>query len=153
MIDVRAHRPRARGLAALALVALAAFWLGVAPAAAAPADDGFTPVPADAAPAPEALSSPLLVKVAYGLIWVAVCVYLGSLWRRGRRLAAEIEELRRRLDRHVSDRGGGSLPLAPPQTPPRSGGPSPPPLASRTSMSSLPAPILEPRRTATEAPR
>jgi CcmD family protein len=97
-------------LATLALVALAALLLGAAPVRAAPADDGFVPVPAGASPAPEALSAPLLVKVAYGAIWAAVCGYLVGLWRRSRRLEDEIEELRHRLDRQL--RPGTQAPAA-----------------------------------------
>ncbi|HEY3354962.1 MAG TPA: hypothetical protein VGQ83_17040 [Polyangia bacterium] len=100
----------ARALAAAAV--LATLVLASHPALAAPppgspqGDDGFKPVPAGQAVAEPTLTSPMLVKVAYSLIWLAVCGYLVGLWRRGQRLAAEMEDLRRRLDPklHVSEK-------------------------------------------------
>jgi hypothetical protein len=75
-----------------------------APAAAdvrAPADSGFTPIgPGESAAPPDTLTAPTLVKAAYSLIWLAVVVFLVSLWRRQRRLGDEVAALRARLDRN-----------------------------------------------------
>ena len=46
----------------------------------------------------EATSASLHVTLAYGAIWVVAVLYLVFIWRRQARIAAEIAELRRRLD-------------------------------------------------------
>jgi hypothetical protein len=103
-------RVRARSAALAAALTLGAVLGASAPAFAAPAaDDGFKPVPAGQAAAPEAtLSAPMLVEVAYSAIWIAVTIYLVGLWRRSQRLAGEMEELRRRLDGHARASGKAS---------------------------------------------
>ena len=98
-----APRPRLRAVAALAAAALALVLALASPARAAPsaADEGFQPVASGQPAAPESLSSPKLVTIAYSAIWLAVSVYLLGLWRRGQRLAHEMEELKRRLDHEL----------------------------------------------------
>lgn len=40
-----------------------------------------------------------MVALAYGFIWLAVFAYLVAVGRKTRQLGAELDELRRRLDR------------------------------------------------------
>ncbi|RMG17538.1 MAG: CcmD family protein [Deltaproteobacteria bacterium] len=60
------------------------------------APEGFTRV-SGPAPAQEALKAPPLVIVSYLFIWLGTFLYLFLLWRRQRRIAAEIESLKARL--------------------------------------------------------
>jgi CcmD family protein len=64
----------------------------------APADSGYKPVVGDPAATQPSISAPALVGAAYGFIWLAVLVFLITIWRRGRETEREIDELRRKLD-------------------------------------------------------
>jgi heme exporter protein CcmD len=58
--------------------------------------DGFKPyvAPSEAG----AISAPLFVLIAYAAIWVVLLIFLGSVWRRQRRVEEELHELQRRLE-------------------------------------------------------
>jgi len=58
--------------------------------------DGFKPYVPPSSEA-GAISAPLFVLIAYAAIWVVLLVFLGSVWRRQRRVEEELRELRRRL--------------------------------------------------------
>lgn len=77
-----------------ALVALAALML-LGRVAAAAGEDGYQDVVAGAA---QTSSAPVLVTIAYGLIWIVVLAYVVSIWRRQNRLSAQLQQLRRRLE-------------------------------------------------------
>jgi CcmD family protein len=49
------------------------------------------------APQAEILSTPLFVLIAYSAIWIVLLIFVGSVWRRQRRVEAELELLRQRL--------------------------------------------------------
>ena len=67
-----------------------------------PDKEGFVPEsrPADMSrpKVDEGIPAAPLVAGAYGFIWVAVLVYVGTVATRARRLSAEIAVLSRRLD-------------------------------------------------------
>lgn len=75
------------------------------PALAGPPDEkdkdkeGWSAVsrPADMNPEAESVPAAPLVAGAYGFIWVAVLVYVGTVAQRARRLQAEVDALRKRL--------------------------------------------------------
>jgi CcmD family protein len=76
------------------------------PAAAQPprtpaAQDEF--VPMDKLPTEESLPATPLVLIAYAVAWLAVLVYLVSIWQRMGRVEREIAEVTRRLQQ----RSGG----------------------------------------------
>ena len=81
-------------------------WLLGAPAAAptapVPDKEGFVPEsrPAEmgAARVDESVPAKPLVAAAYGFIWLAVLVYVGTVAVRARRLEQEVAALRARLD-------------------------------------------------------
>ena len=109
-MTMRSHvLPFLLGLVALVLVlgaATAHAQPASAPAVAAgaPAADGFKPLaPGESAGPPDALPAPALVMTAYSLIWIAVVAFLFSLWRRHRRLGAEVAALQQRLERASRD--------------------------------------------------
>lgn len=43
------------------------------------------------------VSAPLMVSLAYGLMWLAVLVFVWLIWRRGQRLSDELLQARSRL--------------------------------------------------------
>lgn len=65
------------------------------------AQDEFVPV--DKLPTEESLPATPLVLVAYAVAWLAVLVYLLSIWKRMGRVEREIAEVARR----VQQRSGG----------------------------------------------
>ena len=77
------------GLLALALVLLTDLTLGWA----APSADWKPYVPERA----DEVSAPLFVVLAYSVIWVALLLFVLSVWRRQRKLEVEIADLRARL--------------------------------------------------------
>jgi hypothetical protein len=89
---------RARLMLAAAVVVLA---LAVFPAAQqpgtppAPAQEGFVPV--DQLPPEEVLPAAPLVIGAYAVAWVAVFIYLWSIWQRTSRVERDLAELSRRV--------------------------------------------------------
>lgn len=74
-----------------------------APALAGPQEEkdkeGWSAVsrPADMNPEAESVPAGPLVAGAYGFIWVAVLVYVGTVAQRAKRLQAEVDALRKRL--------------------------------------------------------
>lgn len=48
-------------------------------------------------------SSPTLVSVAYGFIWVMVTGFVGAVWLRGRRVERELADLEQRLAKRVKE--------------------------------------------------
>lgn len=88
---------RAGGGAAVALL-LAGTPLTAAaaqPPPTAAAQDGFLPV--DESKQQEQLPAAPLVMAAYGLAWLAILVYLWSLWSRLGRVERELAEVTRRV--------------------------------------------------------
>jgi CcmD family protein len=90
---------RRRVLAVAALLVMAA--AVVAPATYAqppppPSQEGFVPV--DQLPADERLPAAPLLIVAYAIAWVAVLVYLWSIWQRLSRVERELADVSRRID-------------------------------------------------------
>jgi CcmD family protein len=78
------------------LVALAFLFLAHAPAFAQEAQKGF--VPAESIARQEVPSGPLILS-AYAFVWVAVLVYVISLWRRIARVERELGEVNRKIAR------------------------------------------------------
>ena len=83
-------------------VFLGAFAAAAAPAVAAqqapkPAEDQFVPI--DELPPDERMPAAPFVIAAYAVAWLAVAVYLWSIWRRLGRVEREIAEVARRLPR------------------------------------------------------
>jgi CcmD family protein len=84
------------------LVALSMWLLAVSALAGQPpsGQEGFVPIsqlpPADQLPA-----APLLIT-AYAFVWVALMAYLWSIWRRLRKVEADMQALERRS----AQRGG-----------------------------------------------
>jgi CcmD family protein len=56
---------------------------------------GFVPV--DQLPATESLPAAPLIIAAYAFVWVALFVYLLSIWRRLGKVESEMDALERRL--------------------------------------------------------
>jgi uncharacterized protein HemY len=83
----------------LKLLFLLAAALLATPAYAAPGGDGYTPY----VPTTEQVSAPLFVIVAYSIIWLTLLLFVVSLWVRQRRVAVDIEQLRRQLEEEVPD--------------------------------------------------
>ncbi len=63
---------------------------------------GFVPV--DQLPATESLPAAPLIIAAYAFVWVALFVYLLSIWRRLGKVDAEMQALERRLGQRTSAR-------------------------------------------------
>ncbi|MCU0256686.1 MAG: CcmD family protein, partial [Vicinamibacterales bacterium] len=71
------------------------------PAVSAPEQlggDGYEPVSSLPAPAQEALPAAPMVMAAYGFVWLAVVVYLWSIWRRLGAVQRELDGVARRVD-------------------------------------------------------
>ena len=77
--------------AALLLLLAAAPLLALQPP---PGQEEFVPI--DQLPPSEQLPGGVFVVVAYGFIWVAVMVYIWSLWRRLGKVEDEMRALQRR---------------------------------------------------------
>ena len=60
---------------------------------------GFVPI--DQLPAPEAFPAAPLVIAAYIVVWLAVFLYVWSVWRRLDRVERELKEVAGRLHRGV----------------------------------------------------
>jgi CcmD family protein len=65
------------------------------PSGAAP--EGFVPV--TALPQVEQLPAAPLLIAAYAFVWVALMVYVWSLWKRMKKLEVELADLQRRVPR------------------------------------------------------
>src|SRR5918992_5983376 len=61
-----------------------------------PAQEGF--VPADQLPPDEKLPAAPLLIAAYAIAWVAVLVYLWSIWQRLSKVERELADVARRLE-------------------------------------------------------
>ena len=82
------------------LLALAVAVLSFAAALAGqttPAQEGFVPI--DQLPTPESFPAAPLVIAAYAFAWVAVFVYVWSVWRRLGRVERELKGLEARAGR------------------------------------------------------
>jgi CcmD family protein len=79
----------------LMIAALVSCLAGVAFAfqPAAPQDDF---VPAASLPAAESLPAAPMVIAAYAFVWVALLVYVWSIWRRMQKVEGELADLERR---------------------------------------------------------
>ena len=62
----------------------------------APAQEGFVPI--DQLPTPEPFPAAPLVITAYAVAWLALVVYVWSVWRRLDRVERELREVARRLE-------------------------------------------------------
>ena len=58
--------------------------------------DGFVPV--DQLPSEEALPAAPLVAAAYAVAWLAVLIYLWSIWQRLAKVDRELAEVARRIE-------------------------------------------------------
>jgi CcmD family protein len=65
------------------------------PAQPSPAQEEFVPV--SALPQAEQLPAAPLLIAAYAFVWVAVLVYVWSLWKRMTKLERELADLQRRV--------------------------------------------------------
>jgi CcmD family protein len=87
----------------LLLIALLAVLSGASAVAQQPAPPASTQgdfVPVSALPTQaEQLPAAPLVMAAYGFVWVAVLVYVWSLWKRMTRLERELADLQRRVQK------------------------------------------------------
>jgi CcmD family protein len=85
----------------LMLLALAAGASGSAqqPAAPAPSQGGFVPVSQLPQQAEQLPAAPLLIG-AYAFVWIALMVYVWSLWKRMTRIERELADLQRRVQKH-----------------------------------------------------
>jgi CcmD family protein len=61
-------------------------------------------VPVDRLPAGEQMAAAPLIVAAYAFVWVAVLVYLWSIWRRLGKVEADMQSLERRLDQRTNAR-------------------------------------------------
>ncbi len=59
-----------------------------------PGQDGF--VPASTLPPTDQLPAAPLLVIAYAFVWVAVCFYVWTIWRRLNKVEAEMHALERR---------------------------------------------------------
>lgn len=53
------------------------------------------------------VSAPLYVVIAYSCIWLVLVLFVASVWRRQRRVEAELDVLRQQLARTGGDGRGG----------------------------------------------
>jgi CcmD family protein len=67
-----------------------------------PAQKGFEPV--GPGTVVEQLPAAPLVVAAYGFVWIALMVYLWSIWRRIGRIDADLKALEQRRSRQASER-------------------------------------------------
>ena len=82
----------------IAVIALSILLVTAAAAAqTAPAQEGFVPI--DQLPAPESFPAAPLVIAAYAFAWIAVFVYVWSVWRRLDRVERELKSLDARATR------------------------------------------------------
>ena len=65
------------------------------PPAAAPGQGDFVPV--NSLPQTEQLPAAPFVIAAYAFVWVALLVYVWSIWRRMRKIEQELADLRSRI--------------------------------------------------------
>jgi CcmD family protein len=84
----------------LRVVGVALF--SVLSAVAAGAQDGFVPV--DSLPPTEQLPAAPLLVAAYAFVWVALMVYLWSIWRRLGKVEDEMRALESRLSKRSTTR-------------------------------------------------
>jgi CcmD family protein len=96
---VTCHNPLVTFVRA-ALLFAALFAIAV-PAAAqqpptSPAQEGFVPI--DQLPPDESMPAAPLVIAAYAVAWVAILLYLWSIWQRLARVEREIGEVNRRIE-------------------------------------------------------
>ena len=68
------------------------------PAQPAASQEGF--VPASQLPQVEQLPAAPLLVGAYAFVWVALMVYVWSLWKRMTKLERELADLQRRVQKH-----------------------------------------------------
>jgi hypothetical protein len=87
--------PRLAVIWLLAFVAAASLVMAQ-PAPVPGTQDEF--VPASQLPAGEQMPAAPMVIAAYGFVWVALLVYVWSIWRRVQTVEHDIAELSRRVD-------------------------------------------------------
>lgn len=88
----------ASGVVVLALLALVSSPLRAAQPQSQPKPQAQTEfVPVDQLPAQEALPAAPLVIAAYAVAWVAMFVYLLSIWRRLQKVDRELADVARRV--------------------------------------------------------
>ena len=90
-----------RRIAAAALLLLVCLTGGTAgaqqpPSSPTPAQEGFVPV--DQLKPQEQIPAAPLVMAAYAVAWIAIFVYVWSIWERLGRVEREIAELNRRVE-------------------------------------------------------
>ncbi len=86
------------GVVVLALLALAPSPLRAAQTQSQPKPQAQTEfVPVDQLPAQEALPAAPLVIAAYAVAWVAMFIYLLSIWRRLQKVDRELADVARRV--------------------------------------------------------
>ncbi len=86
------------GVVVLALLALASSPLRAAQTPSQPKPQAQTEfVPVDQLPAQEALPAAPLVIAAYAVAWVAMFIYLLSIWRRLQKVDRELADVARRV--------------------------------------------------------
>ena len=61
-----------------------------------PAQEGF--VPADQLPPDDKLPAAPLLMAAYAIAWIAVLVYLWSIWQRLAKVERELADVSRRIE-------------------------------------------------------
>lgn len=66
-------------------------------AALARADDSQGYQPYVATSSADQVSAPLFVVLAYSAIWLVLLLFVLSVWRRQQRVAAEMEQLKKKL--------------------------------------------------------
>ena len=92
MMWMRIARALALAAALVAPVALDARQATQPPAS----QDGFVPV--DQLPSEEAMPAAPLVAAAYAVAWIAVLIYLWSIWQRLAKVDRELAEVARRIE-------------------------------------------------------
>lgn len=91
-----------RGVRLLVLAAFAMIVLGAAPARmsaqqpATPQQEGFVPVEQAGQPQEQLPAAPLVMG-AYAVAWIAILIYLWSIWQRLGRVEREIADVTRRV--------------------------------------------------------
>ncbi len=87
----------------LALVVLVGIGGPAAAQQPAPAQQQNEFVPLKDLPQQEQLPAAPLVMAAYAFVWVALLVYVWSLWRRVGKVQTELTDLRRRAERKLTE--------------------------------------------------